>query len=74
MDIAIRDGRFNVEAEWIDSFEVDICRTELGLMNEPVCWTVLGWALGVNSITSSRKMVPPLARSKRPARALTAPV
>jgi len=57
MDIAIRDGRFNVEAEWIDSFEVDICRTELGLMNEPVCWTVLGYASGYGSAFMGRRII-----------------
>ncbi|HCI1918084.1 TPA: sigma-54-dependent Fis family transcriptional regulator [Pseudomonas aeruginosa] len=57
MDIAIREGRFNVEAEWTNSFEVDICQSELGLMDEPVCWTVLGYASGYSSAFMGRKVI-----------------
>ncbi|MBV2133697.1 sigma-54-dependent Fis family transcriptional regulator [Pseudomonas sp. MAP12] len=57
MDIDIQGGRFNVEAEWVNSFEVDICLTELGLMNEPVCWTVLGYASGYSSSFMGRKII-----------------
>lgn len=57
MDIDIQDGRFNVEAEWINSFEVEICQTELGLMDEPACWTVLGYACGYSSAFMGREII-----------------
>ncbi|MEH6501798.1 MAG: sigma 54-interacting transcriptional regulator, partial [Pseudoalteromonas distincta] len=57
IDIDIQDGRFNVEAEWINSFEVDICHTELGLMDEPACWTVLGYACGYSSAFMGREII-----------------
>ena len=57
MDIDVQDGRFNVEAEWINSFEVEICQTELGLMDEPACWTVLGYACGYSSAFMGREII-----------------
>ncbi|SDS26005.1 sigma-54-dependent Fis family transcriptional regulator [Pseudomonas oryzae] len=56
-DIDIETGRFYVEAEWIDSFEVDICQTELGLMEQPVCWTLLGYACGYSSSFMGREII-----------------
>lgn len=40
---------FYAEFEWIDSFEVEICRTSLGQLNEPACWILLGYACAYTS-------------------------
>lgn len=40
---------FYAEFEWIDSFEVEICRTSLGQLNEPACWILLGYACAYSS-------------------------
>lgn len=40
---------FYAEFEWIDSFEVEICRTTLGQLNEPACWMLLGYACAYSS-------------------------
>src|SRR3990167_7836209 len=49
LDIDIETGRFYVEVEWVDSFEVEICQSELGPMADPVCWTLLGYACSYSS-------------------------
>ena len=40
---------FLVEATWIDSYEVDICLAETGVLAWPVCWNLLGYACGFSS-------------------------
>lgn len=57
VDIDIQAGRFHVEIEWIDSFEVEICQTELGLMDEPACWTLLGYACSYSSSFMGREVI-----------------
>jgi len=56
VDIDKESGRFYVEVEWIDSFEVEICQTELGLMQDPVCWTLLGYACAYSSAFMGREV------------------
>jgi len=57
VDIDKESGRFYVEVEWIDSFEVEICQTELGLMQDPVCWTLLGYACAYSSAFMGREVI-----------------
>lgn len=40
---------FYAEFEWVDSFEVEICRTSLGQLSEPACWVLLGYACAYTS-------------------------
>lgn len=44
IDIDQDNRHFYGELEWVDSFEVEICQTELGLLDEPACWSLLGYA------------------------------
>ncbi len=57
VDIDKESGCFYVEVEWIDSFEVEICQTELGLMQDPVCWTLLGYACAYSSAFMGREVI-----------------
>ncbi|PTU78338.1 sigma-54-dependent Fis family transcriptional regulator [Pseudomonas indoloxydans] len=57
VDIDKESGRFYVEVEWIDSFEVEICQTELGQMQDPVCWTLLGYACAYSSAFMGREVI-----------------
>ncbi|WP_394375290.1 sigma 54-interacting transcriptional regulator [Stutzerimonas frequens] len=57
VDIDKESGRFYVEVDWIDSFEVEICQTELGLMQDPVCWTLLGYACAYSSAFMGREII-----------------
>ncbi|PPV36887.1 sigma-54-dependent Fis family transcriptional regulator [Ectopseudomonas oleovorans] len=57
VDIDKESGRFYVELEWIDSFEVEICQTELGQMQDPVCWTLVGYACAYSSAFMGREII-----------------
>lgn len=49
LEFDIDKKHFYAEFEWIDSFEVEICRTSLGQLNEPACWILLGYACAYSS-------------------------
>ncbi|MDL0431852.1 sigma 54-interacting transcriptional regulator [Marinobacter sp. TBZ242] len=57
IDIDQDSGGFYGELEWIDSFEVDICQTELGQMDEPACWSLLGYACAYTSSFMGREII-----------------
>ncbi|MEX2473802.1 sigma 54-interacting transcriptional regulator [Marinobacter sp.] len=57
IDIDQETGSFYCELEWIDSFEVDICQTELGQMEEPACWSLLGYACAYTSSFMGREII-----------------
>lgn len=44
-----KNNDFYAEFEWIDSWEVEICRTTLGQLEEPACWVLLGYACAYTS-------------------------
>ncbi|UST79638.1 sigma-54-dependent Fis family transcriptional regulator [Pseudomonas siliginis] len=50
-------GHFYCELEWIDSFEVESCLTEVGLMEAPVCWSLLGYACAYSSSFMKREII-----------------
>lgn len=50
-------GHFYGELEWIDSFEVEICQTELGMMDEPACWVLIGYACAYTSAFMGREII-----------------
>jgi transcriptional regulator with PAS, ATPase and Fis domain len=39
-------GVFDVDAEWVNSYEAEQHRTHLGVADSPVCWTLVGYATG----------------------------
>tara|TARA_R110001599_G_scaffold42193_1_gene127246 strand:+ start:14353 stop:16059 length:1707 start_codon:yes stop_codon:yes gene_type:complete len=57
VDIDRKAGGFYAEIEWIDSFEVEICQTELGQMEEPACWALLGYACAYTSSFMGRQVI-----------------
>ena len=57
VDIDVEHGRFYAEMEWLDSFEGEICQTELGLMDQPACWTLLGYACSYSSAFMGREII-----------------
>ena len=57
LDIDLENGSFYGEFEWFNSFEVEICNTELGPMDEPVCWTLLGYACAYTSSLMGKEIV-----------------
>jgi len=57
IDIDIKSGQFYGELEWVDSFEVEIIQTEMGRLNEPVCWSLLGYASAFTSSFMQKEIV-----------------
>lgn len=57
IEIDQENGNFYGEVEWIDSFEVEICQTELGQMSEPACWVLLGYACAYTSSFMGREVI-----------------
>lgn len=57
IDIDQETGGFYGELDWIDSFEVEICQTELGQMDEPACWSLLGYACAYTSSFMGRHII-----------------
>lgn len=57
IDLDQEAGQFYGELEWFDSFEVEICQTELGLMDEPACWSLLGYACAYTSSFMKREII-----------------
>ena len=57
IDMDQQTGHFYGELEWIDSFEVEICQTELGMMEEPACWSLLGYACAYTSSFMGREII-----------------
>ncbi len=57
LEIDQETGHFYCELEWIDSFEVETCLTEVGLMEEPVCWSLLGYACAYSSSFMKREII-----------------
>ncbi|MDR6983449.1 DNA-binding NtrC family response regulator/predicted hydrocarbon binding protein [Rheinheimera pacifica] len=57
LEVDLETGHFYCELEWIDSFEVEACQTELGLMAEPVCWSLLGYACAYSSSFMKREII-----------------
>lgn len=57
IDLNQETGEFYGRFEWIDSWEVEICQTELGQMKEPVCWVLLGYACAYTSSFMGREII-----------------
>ncbi|MBC7185315.1 MAG: sigma 54-interacting transcriptional regulator, partial [Marinobacter sp.] len=57
IDLDQETGDFYARFEWIDSWEVEICKTELGLMKEPACWVLLGYACAYTSSFMGREII-----------------
>ena len=51
------DDEFYMEHYWVDSYEVDICQSEKGLLNEPVCWNLIGYACGYSSAVLGQEIL-----------------
>ena len=57
IDLDQENGKFFGRFEWIDSWEVEICKTELGQMDEPACWVLLGYACSFTSSFMAREII-----------------
>jgi DNA-binding NtrC family response regulator len=49
LEIGPAEGHFLMEHIWTDSYEVEISLAEMGVLDIPVCWNLLGYACGYSS-------------------------
>ncbi|GAB6402989.1 sigma 54-interacting transcriptional regulator [Pseudomonas sp. MHK4] len=57
MNIDIEAGTFYAEIQWIDSFEVENHQSEQLHSEQPVCWTLLGYAISYSSFFTGRQII-----------------
>lgn len=57
VEIDPETGHFFMEHIWLNSFEVDICRSEFGMLEEPVCWILIGYACGYSSAALEQEII-----------------
>ncbi|WCM48623.1 sigma-54-dependent Fis family transcriptional regulator [Pseudomonas sp. WJP1] len=57
MDIDIEAGTFYADIEWIDSFEVENHQSEQLHSEQPICWTLLGYAISYSSFFIGRQII-----------------
>ena len=57
LDLDRETGALHGTLEWINSWEVEICKTELGQMDEPACWVLLGYACAYSSSFMGREII-----------------
>ena len=57
LDLDRETGVLHGILEWENSWEVGICKTELGQMDEPACWVLLGYACAYSSSFMGREII-----------------
>ncbi|MDH4560244.1 sigma-54-dependent Fis family transcriptional regulator [Pseudomonas sp. BN411] len=57
MNIDIENGQFYADLEWQNSYEVENCRAEGLQSDQPVCWTLLGYAISYSSFFLGRQVL-----------------
>ncbi|PPK51659.1 sigma-54-dependent Fis family transcriptional regulator [Marinobacter persicus] len=57
LDLDRETGALHGTFEWVNSWEVEICKTELGQMDEPACWVLLGYACAYSSSFMGREII-----------------
>ena len=57
LDLDRETGVLHDILEWENSWEVEICKTELGQMDEPACWVLLGYACAYSSSFMGREII-----------------
>ncbi len=57
LDFDIERGTFHGEFDWKDSYEAEIHVNEYGMANEPICWTLIGYASGFSSYYMGRRII-----------------
>jgi len=50
-------GHFFMEHIWHNSFEVEICLAEFGLLKDPACWILIGYACGYSSSALEQEII-----------------
>ena len=56
MELDIPKGILYCDVEWQNSYEVEICLSELGVMDEPACWNLVGYASGFSTVLLQKEI------------------
>jgi DNA-binding NtrC family response regulator/predicted hydrocarbon binding protein len=56
LDLGEKSGNFYCEVQWDNSYEVEICHSDFGMMDEPACWNLVGYASGYASVMQQREI------------------
>ncbi|MCP4597121.1 sigma-54-dependent Fis family transcriptional regulator [Neptuniibacter sp.] len=57
LEFDVEKGEFYGEFDWYDSYESEVHINEFGIAEEPICWTLLGYASGFTSYYMGRKII-----------------
>lgn len=57
IEIDPETGHFFMEHIWLNSFEVEICLSEFGVLDSPVCWILIGYACGYSSSALEQEII-----------------
>ncbi|WP_370277983.1 sigma 54-interacting transcriptional regulator [Pontibacterium sp.] len=53
----IESGSFHGEFDWYDSYESEVHLAEYGRSDDPICWTLIGYASGFATYYMGRKII-----------------
>jgi len=57
LDLDVNSGKFNAEFDWFDSYEADVHLQDFGPAEEPICWTLIGYASGYTTYFMGRNII-----------------
>ncbi len=57
LDLDVDSGRFHAEFDWFDSYEADVHLQDFGPADEPICWTLIGYASGYTTYFMGRNII-----------------
>ena len=57
LDLDMDSGHFNAEFDWFDSYEADVHLHDFGPADEPICWTLIGYASGYTTYFMGRTTI-----------------
>lgn len=57
LEFDLPDKQFYAEFNWYDSYEADVHINEFGISEEPICWTLLGYASGFSTYYMGHKVI-----------------
>ena len=57
LEFDLPDKQFYAEFNWYDSYEADVHIHEFGIAEDPICWTLLGYASGFSTYYMGHKII-----------------
>lgn len=57
LDLDVNSGKFDAEFNWFDSYEADVHMQDFGPADEPICWTLIGYASGYTTYFMGRNII-----------------